>query len=77
MQNFAGVVQVVDTDLVASPAVGLIGHNLVVEYLSELGHVPRCFVAVLMLVNTIKYSEKVVVRTCDDIPVTKTVKENT
>ena len=77
MQNFAGVVQVVDADLIASPPVGLVGDDLVVEDLSELGHVPRCLVAVLMFVNTIKYSEKVVVRTCDDIPVTKTVKENT
>ena len=71
MQNFAGVVQVVDADLVASSAVGLGGHDLVVEDLSKLGHVPRCLVAILVLVDSIKYSEKVVVRTCDDIPVNK------
>ena len=71
MQNFARVVQVVDADLVTSSTVGLVGHNLVVEDLSELGHVPRCLVAVLIFVDSIKYSEKVVVRTCDDIPVNK------
>ena len=71
MQNFAGVVQVVDADLITSSPVGLGGHDLVVEDLAELGHVPRCLVAVLVFVDAIKYSEKVVVRTCDDVPVTK------
>ena len=71
MQNFARVVQVVNADLVASSTVGLVGDNLVVQDLSELGHVPRCLIAVLVFVVSIKYSEKVVVRTCDDIPVNK------
>lgn len=75
MQNFARVVQVVDADLVASSTVGLIGDNLVVQDLSELGHVPRRLVAVLVLVDSIKYSEKVVVRTCDDIPVNKPLRK--
>ena len=61
MQNFAGVVQIVDADLVASSPVGFIGHDLVMEDLSKLGHVPRCLVAILMFVYTIENSEKVVV----------------
>lgn len=77
VQNFAGVVQVVNADLIASSAVGLVGHDLVVKDLSELGHVPRCFVAILVFVDTIKYSEEVVVRTCYDIPVTKTLLKKT
>lgn len=73
MQNFAGVVQVVDANLIA-PSAALIGHDLVVKDLSELGHVPRRLVAVLVFVDSIKYSEKVVVRTCDDVTVTESKK---
>ena len=61
MQNFAGVIQIVDADLVASSPVGLVGNDLVMEDLSKLGHVPRCLVAILMFVYTIENSEKVVV----------------
>ena len=61
MQNFTVVVQVVDTDLVPPSPVGLTRDNLVVEYLPQLCHVPRCLVTELVLVVTVKNSEEVIV----------------